>query len=46
MCFKKKKMCFSSHRIGFHPVQLIYFGTKILLVPEKVYRVNFIILRF
>lgn len=41
-----KKMCFSSHRIDFHPVQLIYFGTKILLVPEKVYRVNFIILRF
>ena len=30
-----------THRIDFHFVQLIHFGTKILLVSEMIYRRKF-----
>ena len=40
------KHAFNSYRSDFHSVKLIYFGTIILLITEKVLEVNFTILGF
>lgn len=43
---KPVRHVFSSHRSDFHPMQLIYFGTKILFLVKRNIEENFIILGF